>query len=96
MAKLFKKYYVYIITNKHNTVFYTGITNKLARRIWEHKNKFVSGFTKKYNIYKLIYYEVFTDIRDALEREKQVKDYRREKKLKLIRRINPKLKEVKI
>ena len=90
-----KTYYVYILTNFYNTVFYTGITNNLIRRIYEHKNKLVDGFTKKYNMWKLIYYEEFPDIRDALNREKQLKDYRREKKLILIRGNNPLLEEIK-
>lgn len=89
-----KTYYVYIVTNTHNTVFYTGITNDLIRRVYEHKNKLVDGFTKKYNIWKLVYYETFNDIKDALEREKKLKDYRREKKLSLITEMNPGLKEI--
>ena len=91
-----KIYYVYILTNKRNTVFYTGVTNNLERRTYEHKNKLVEGFTKKYNIEKMIYYEEYTDIRDALEREKQIKDFRREKKLALILKMNPLLEEIKM
>lgn len=91
-----KQYYVYVMTNKRRTVFYTGVTNDLIRRIWEHKERVVEGFTKKYNIEILIYFEVFDDIRDALQREKQIKDYRREKKLALIKKMNPTLKEIKI
>jgi len=87
-------YYVYILTNYKNTVFYTGITNNLLRRVYEHKTKLVEGFTKKYNVGKLVYFEEFSDVRDALEREKQVKDYRREKKLLLINKTNPELKEI--
>ena len=89
-----KRYFVYIITNTYNTVFYTGITNNLVRRVFEHKNKLVTGFTKKYNIWKLVYFEEYPDVRDALNREKQIKDYRREKKLTLIRKVNPTLKEI--
>ncbi|HSX08859.1 MAG TPA: GIY-YIG nuclease family protein [Candidatus Saccharimonadales bacterium] len=91
-----KQYYVYIITNKYNTVFYTGVTNNLPRRIYEHKNKLILGFTSRYNIWKLIYYEEYAAIDDALNREKQVKDYRREKKLKLIKEINNNLSEIEI
>ncbi|SRR5260221_2323027 len=91
-----KTYYVYIMTNKHNTVFYTGVTNDLTRRVFEHKDKLVEGFTKKYNIWKLIYFEEYSDIRLALEREKQVKDYRRAKKFELIKKDNPKFEEIKI
>ena len=82
------KYYVYIITNKYNTVFYTGVTNNLIRRVYEHKNKIIDGFTKKYNINKLIYFEEFGDIKEAITREKQIKDYRREKKFNLIYESN--------
>lgn len=87
-------YHVYIITNKLNTVFYTGITSNLARRIYEHKNKLIDGFTKKYNVYKLVYFEEYSDVRDALNREKQVKDYRREKKIALIKKQNTELEEL--
>lgn len=88
------RYFVYILTNTYNTVFYTGVTNNLGRRIYEHKNKLVEGFTKKYNIWKLIYFEEYSDVRDALEREKQIKDYRREKKFALIRKNNSNLEEL--
>ena len=91
-----RRYFVYIITNTYNTVFYTGITNNLIRRIFEHKNKFVEGFTKKYNLWKLVYFEEYSDVREALNREKQIKDYRREKKLDLIQKQNPNLEEIKI
>ncbi len=90
---MIKEYYVYIITNKYNTVFYTGVTNDLRRRIYEHKNKLIKGFTHKYNISKLIYYETYQNINEAIAREKQLKDFRREKKLFLIRKQNPDLKE---
>lgn len=83
-----KKYYIYIISNKLHTVFYTGVTNNLVRRVYEHKNKLVDGFTKKYNIRKLLYFEEYGQVENALNREKQVKDYRREKKFQLIESIN--------
>ncbi len=83
-----RQYCVYIITNKHNTVLYTGITNDLKRRVYEHKEKLVDGFTKKYNITKLVYYEVFDDAENAILREKQVKAGSRQKKIDLIRSIN--------
>lgn len=89
-----RNYFVYILTNKYNTVFYTGITNNLGKRVWEHKNKIIEGFTSKYNIYKLIYYEVFENPYEAILREKQIKNYRREKKLSLVRKLNPKLNEL--
>lgn len=91
-----KSYFVYILTNTRNTVFYTGITNNLQRRIYEHKSKLVEGFTKKYNIWKLIYFEEYTDIQLALQREKQIKDFRKEKKFALIHSINPLLDEIRI
>jgi putative endonuclease len=67
-----KQYYVYILTNKSNRVLYIGVTNDLERRMYEHKNKMVNGFTKKYNLNKLVYFETTTDVRSALEREKQL------------------------
>ena len=81
--------YVYIMTNKRNTTFYTGVTSDLAGRVWAHKNKLVEGFTKRYNINKLVYYEVFDDIKDAIAREKQIKAGSRKKKIDLIKSINP-------
>lgn len=89
-----KEYYVYILMNARNTVIYTGVTNDLGRRLAEHKDHLIKGFTKQYNIDKLVYYEVFNDIVEAIGREKQVKKWRREKKLDLIRTINPKLKDL--
>ena len=76
------------MTNKHNTVLYTGITNDLKRRVYEHKEKLVDGFTKKYNITKLVYYEVFEDPENAILREKQIKAGSRQKKIDLINSIN--------
>ena len=84
-----KQYYIYIMTNKSRT-FYVGVTNNLERRVYEHKHKLIPGFTEKYNITLLIYYEVFGDIREAIAREKQVKDWRRSKKIALIETMNPK------
>ncbi len=82
-------YYIYILTNKNNTVLYTGVTNDLVRRCHEHRNKLIKGFTEKYNVYKLIYYEVFDDVEFAIKREKQIKGYSREKKEQLINTLNP-------
>jgi len=90
-----KQYYVYILTNKSNTL-YTGITNDLYRRLYEHKNKLTPGFTKKYNIDKLIYYEVFDDPESAIQREKEIKGWTRKKKLELIKKVNPNFKELEI
>ena len=83
-----KQYYVYIVTNMGNTVLYTGITNDLKRRVYEHKEKLVEGFTKKYDITKLVYYEVFEDIENAILREKQLKAGSRRKKVELINSMN--------
>jgi len=83
-----KQYYVYIMTNPRNTVLYTGVTNDLVRRVYEHRQKLVAGFTKKYNIVKLVYYEVFQDIENAILREKQIKAGSRKKKVQLINSIN--------
>ena len=82
-------YYVYILTNRHNKVLYTGVTNDLKRRVYEHKNKLVEGFTKRYNIDKLVYFEMYKDIRLALNREKEIKGWLRVKKLALIEEKNP-------
>jgi len=83
-----KNYFVYIATNNLNTVFYTGVTNDLEKRIFQHANKMTESFTAKYNICKVVYYELFTNATDAITREKQIKKYRREKKLNLIRNMN--------
>ncbi len=82
------QYYVYIITNKRNTVLYTGVTNDLKKRVHQHKTKLIDGFTKKYNISKLVYYEVFSDIYNAITREKQIKGGSRKRKIDLINSIN--------
>jgi len=84
-----KRYYIYIITNINNTVLYTGVTNNLIRRIQEHKEGLIKGFTSKYKVNKLVYYEEFGDISSALFREKQIKAGSRRKKINLIRSINP-------
>jgi len=83
------QYYVYILTNTYNTVVYVGVTNDLVRRIYEHKNKLVDGFTKRYNLNKLVYYEVTEDIYSAISREKQIKNYSRARKNKMIDEFNP-------
>jgi len=83
-----KNYYVYILTNKLNSVLYTGVTNDLKKRVYEHKNKMVDGFSKKYNVSKLVYYEVLNDPESAIIREKQIKDGSRQKKINLIDEMN--------
>ena len=85
-----RQYCVYIMTNKRNNVLYTGITNDLKRRVYEHKEKLVNGFTKKYNITKLVYYEVFEGPENAILREKQIKAGSRQKKIHLINSVNRK------
>ena len=89
-------YYVYILTNQYNTVVYTGVTNNLERRLYEHKNHLVDGFTKKYNLNKLVYFETTNDVRSAIEREKQIKGWRRSKKNDLIATVNPEWKDLSI
>ena len=81
--------YIYLLANKHNNVLYTGVTNHLIRRVYEHKNKLVAGFTKKYNVVRLVYYEVCGSIITAIEREKQIKGWSRKKKQDLINVLNP-------
>jgi len=81
--------YVYILTNKNNSVLYIGVTSDLTRRIQEHKEKVVKGFTRKYNLDKLVYYEVSQSIYSAIEREKKLKGGSRKKKIDLINSINP-------
>ena len=83
-----------MLTSKSNTVLYTGVTSDLVKRVYEHKEKLVEGFTKKYNIGKLVYYEVFDDIETAIEREKQLKGGSRAKKLSLIQGMNPEFKDL--
>ena len=82
-------YYVYILTNDRDKLLYIGVTNDLHRRVYEHKNGMFEGFTKDYGIHKLVYYEMCHDVKDAIKREKQLKNWRREKKIALIERMNP-------
>jgi len=88
-------YYVYIMTNTYNTVLYTGLTNNLYRRLWEHRNgKNPFAFTTKYNIHKLVWYESYLYIKDAIAREKQIKAGSRQKKIDLIERSNQSWREL--
>ncbi|EMR11889.1 excinuclease ABC subunit C [Methylophaga lonarensis MPL] len=84
-----KNYYVYILSNASNQVLYIGVTSHLIRRIYEHKNHLIDGFTKKYNVKKLVYFEQTSDVDSAIAREKQLKRWRREKKNHLISQSNP-------
>lgn len=83
-----KQYYVYIMTNKYNTTLYAGVTSDLVKRVFEHKNKLAEGFTKNYNINKLVYFEVFEDVNEAIAREKSIKAGSRKKKVELIKSMN--------
>jgi len=87
------QYYVYIMTNRSKTL-YTGVTNDLMRRVYEHKNKMVEGFTKKYNITRLVYFEETNDIQSAIMREKQIKGWLRNKKIALIESVNQEWKDL--
>lgn len=91
-----KQYCVYILTNKNNTVLYIGVTGNLERRMYEHKQKLIPGFTKKYNTDKLVYFEQTTDVMSALQREKQLKNWHRDWKMNLIQKTNPHWKELSI
>ena len=84
-----KNYYVYIIASKRNGTLYTGVTNDLKKRVYEHKNDLVKGFTKKYKIHKLVYFELHKDINYAIMREKRIKKWNRKWKLNLIEELNP-------
>ena len=84
-----RQYYIYMLTNRTNRVLYIGMTNDLERRMFEHKNKLVKGFTKRYNLTKLVYYEVTNDADSAIKREKQLKNWHREWKINLITESNP-------
>ncbi len=87
-------FYVYTLTNISRSTIYTGVTNNLERRVYEHKNDLVDGFSKKYKLHYLIYFEQYTDVREALAREKQLKNWHRNWKLNLIKQSNPKLKDL--
>ncbi|MDD4422829.1 MAG: GIY-YIG nuclease family protein [Eubacteriales bacterium] len=87
-------YYVYILTNKTNNVLYTGVTNSLERRLWEHRNNTATGFAEKYKAHKLVYYDITPDIKSAISREKEIKGWRREKKCNLINTMNPTWKDL--
>lgn len=89
-----RSYYIYILTNFRNTTFYIGVTNNLIRRVSEHKKEMLSGFTKKYKLKKLIYFEEYQDPKEAIAREKQLKNWHRDWKLNLIRSVNPNFKDL--
>ena len=89
-----KDYYVYILANTNHTVLYIGVTGNLRRRVYEHKTGVIEGFTKKYRVHKLVFFENCHDIKDAIKREKQLKGWTREKKKALIETVNPEWKEI--
>ena len=89
-----KSYYVYIMSNQSNSVLYIGVTNDLIRRVYEHKNKLIEGFTKRYNLNKLVYFECVENVNVAIAREKQLKGWRRSKKDALIQQINSQLEDL--
>ena len=89
-----KLYHVYILSNKANTVVYIGVTGDLMRRLWEHRNDVADGFTKRYHVHKLVYYESTTDAQAAIDREKQLIKWRRAKKNELIESVNPAWKDL--
>jgi putative endonuclease len=91
---LSKTYYVYLLTNWNNKVMYVGMTNNLKRRVYEHKHKLIKGFTAKYNVNKLVYFEQTSDVRAAIAREKEIKKWRREKKNRLVEKANPEWKDL--
>ena len=86
-------YYVYVITGESNSALYIGVTNDLSRRIYEHKSEAIDGFSKRYHLHKLIYFEEYSEINQAVLREKQLKSWRREKKIELIKKQNPTFRE---
>jgi putative endonuclease len=89
-----KEYYVCILTRERNSVFYTGVTNDFIKRVYEHKNGMVPGFTKKYNVKMFVYYECYDDIGYAISREKIIKKWERKIKMDAIERMNPKWKDL--
>ena len=88
------EYYVYILTNAYSNVMYIGITNDLRRRVYEHKAGVIEGFTKKYHVHKLVYFEQCHDVKAAIRREKQLKSWSRTKKNALVEAVNPDWKEI--
>lgn len=89
-----KSYFVYILTNNTNNVLYIGVTNNLIKRVWEHKNSFVKSFTSKYKVNKLVYFETFQSIHEAITREKQLKNWHRDWKINLIKKENENFKDL--
>jgi len=84
-----EQYYIYLLASRRNGTLYIGVTNNLVKRIWQHKNNIIEGFSKKYNIHKLVYYETTADVNSAITREKQMKKWNRQWKIELIEKHNP-------
>jgi len=93
-GKNMKQYYVYMLASRRNGTLYLGVTSDLVKRAYEHKNDFVEGFTKEYGVHRLVYYEVFDDVRDAITREKRIKKWNRKWKIELIEKSNPEWKDL--
>ena len=91
---MYNAYYIYIMSSLNNTTLYIGVTNDINRRVQEHKSGQIPGFTQRYNCTKLVYYEMFSDINQAIDREKQIKKWRREKKENLIKTMNLEMKDL--
>lgn len=89
-----KQFYVYILAKARNSTFYVGITSDLVKRVWQHKNEVADGFTKKYGIKSLVYYEVFGDAENAIRREKRLKKWTRASKMRAIEEMNPEWKDL--
>lgn len=89
-----KQYYVYILASKKNGTLYIGVTNNLIKRVYEHKNNLVDGFTQKYRVHNLVYYEIYNDVYDAITREKRIKKWKRQWKIELIKKFNPEWKDL--
>ena len=89
-----QKYYVYILSNQTNSTLYIGVTNDLKRRLYEHKNKLIDGFSSKYNTNKLVYFEETSDVKTAIQREKNLKKWNRQWKNELIEKTNPDYKDL--
>ncbi len=91
---MIKQYFVYMMTGWNNNVLYIGVTGDLMRRVFEHKSKEIPGFTCRYNLDKLVYYEDYTDIKQAIAREKQLKGWKRQRKNSLVNNFNPEWKDL--
>ncbi len=89
-----KYYYVYILASKRNGTLYIGVTSNLIKRVYKHKNNLVEGFTKRYQVHHLVYYEIYEDVRDAILREKRMKKWNRRWKIELIEKMNPEWKDL--